>query len=401
MILKFAVIRGNSRRNHLGVIFMSPMQKRPHILIVSLALLLQLFQTSCKEAPKNEIQMIKESASDGISAFQQFSDALYPVRNKDKWGYINRKGEIVLQPQWEDAGDFYEGLAKAATTEESNMRYGFINSKGEWIVKPIYQRAFDFSDGFAVVQRNDLYGYVNSSGREIIPCQFEEAGPFSEGYAAIKKGGWTGFINTSGVIVVEPAYTVSVHHPRFKEGLAPVFGADEQTGFVDTTGQWGISAQFHSAGNFVDGLAWAMWQQDDSSAEHGFTIKGGYIDREGVYVIPPEYDFGWDFSEGLATVWVRSEDKQQKIWKIIDREGNVVLDNQLYRNVGAMNQGLIPIQNDDMKWGFMDRTGTVIIPPQYAGINHFRNGLARMEVGTAFSNTIVYINPKGEMVWAE
>ena len=345
--------------------------------------------------------MVKESPSDSESAFQQFPDALYPVRIKDKWGYINRKGEIVLQPQWTDAGDFYDGLAKAAIADGTSVRYGFIDTKGQWKVKPIYQNAFDFSDGFAVVQQNELHGFVNSSGQEIIACQFEDAGPFSEGYAAIKKGGWTGFINTSGEIVVEPGYTVSVHHPRFKGGLAPVFVTDEQTGFIDTSGQWGISAQFHSAGNFVDGLAWAMWQQDDSAAEHGFTIKGGFIDREGVYVIPPEYDFGWDFSEGLATVWVRSDDKTHKIWKVIDREGNVVLDNLLYRNVGAMNQGLIPIQNEDMKWGFMDKSGKVIIPPQFAGINHFRDGLARMEVGTAFSNTIVYINPKGEVVWAE
>ena len=121
----------------------------------------------------------------------------------------------------------------------------------------------------------------------------------------------------------------------------------------------------------------------------------------GFYVIPPEYDFGWDFSGGYATVWVRSEDKKSKIWKVIDKEGTVVLDSLPYRNVGAFNYGLIPIQDEDMKWGFMNIRGEVVIPPQYAGINHFKNGMARMEAGTAFENTIVYINPKGEVVWSE
>lgn len=100
-------------------------------------------------------------------------------------------------------------------------------------------------------------------------------------------------------------------------------------------------------------------------------------------------------------MWVRSEDKKSKIWKVINKEGTVVLDSLPYRNVGAFNYGLIPIQNEDLMWGFMNIRGEVIIPPQYAGINHFKNGMARMEVGTALENTMVYINPKGEVVWSE
>ena len=340
-----------------------------------------------------------ESDADKQSAYQQYPDALYPIKVKDKWGFINRKGETIIGTEYDDADDFYEDAAKVAVTKGSLSGYGFINRQGKWLVQPLYQKAGRFSEGLAFVEKDDLYGYVNLKGEEIIPCQFEDAGPFYNGYAAIKQGGWTGFIDKSGKVVIKPAYTVSVNHPRFIGGIAPVFGSDEQTGFIDTTGQWYVSAQFHSAGNFVDGLAWAMWQQDDSAAEHGFTIKGGYIDKEGVYIIPPEYDFGWDFSEGYATVWIRSEDKQTKIWKVIDTEGNVVLDNLAYRNVGALGNELIPIQNEEMKWGFMNIKGEVIIPPQFVGINHFQDGMARMEVGTAFANTIVYINPKGEIVW--
>ena len=362
-------------------------------------ILLSLFSfTRCKSATPG-VDGITESEQDRLAAFNQFPDALYPIKVKDKWGYINRKGETVIAPNFDDADDFFEDVAKVSVTKGSPSGYGFIDRRGQWLVQPIYQDAGRFNDGLAVVRKDDLYGYIDMQGKEVIACKFEDAGPFHNGYAAIKQGGWTGFINKTGNVVVKPAYTVNVNHPMFVDGISPVFGANEQTGFIDTTGQWYISAQFHSAGNFVDGLAWAMWQQDDSAAEHGFTIKGGYVDREGVYVIPPEYDFGWDFSDGYATVWVRSEDKKSKIWKVIDKEGNVVLDNLPYRNVGALSNGLIPIQDEEMKWGFMNIKGEVVIAPQYAGINHFQNGMARMEVGTAFANTIVYINMKGEIVW--
>jgi hypothetical protein len=353
-------------------------------------ILLSLFSFLRCKSSASGMTSHPESEADRQAAYHQLKDELYPVKRKEKWGYINRKGETILPLQWGDADDFYEGFAKVGGTKGDDELYGFIDKKGNWVVQPIYQRANNFSEGLAVVSKDDKYGFVNAQGKEVIPCQFEDAANFHHGYAAVKQGGWVGFIDKSGQVVIKPAYTGSVSHPRFNEGRAPVFAADEQTGYIDTSGQWAISAQFHSGGNFVNGLAWAMWQQDDSAAEHGFTILGGFIDKEGVYVIPPEYHFGWDFSEGYATVWVRSEDKMNKIWKVIDPEGNVVLDSLPYRNVGSMNYGLIPIQDEAMNWGFMNSKGEVVIPPQYAGINHFKNGMARMEAGTAFKNTIVY-----------
>lgn len=368
----------------------------------TMLILLSLFSMfRCKSSPAGETTTNVESEADRLAAYAQYPDALYPVKVDDKWGYINRKGETVIAPAWDEADDFYEGIARVGVIRDSEILFGFIDLKGAWVIQPVYQHAGLFSEGYAYVSKADRYGYINRQGKEVIACVFEDAGSFHHGYAAIKKGGWTGFIDTTGAIVVNPQYTVTVHHPVFNEGLAPVFGADEQTGFIDSTGQFRISAQFESAGNFVDGLAWATWQQDDSAAEHGYTIKGGYIDTEGVYVIPPEYDFGWDFSDGYATVWLRSEDRMSKIWKVIDKEGTVVLDSLPYRNVGVMHEGLIPIQDEDMKWGFMNIKGEVIIAPQYAGINHLKNGLARMELGSAFDNSIVYINTKGEILWSE
>lgn len=144
-----------------------------------------------------------------------------------------------------------------------------------------------------------------------------------------------------------------------------------------------------------------MTKKDDSQSQYGFTIRGGYIGKDGQYLIQPEYDFGWDFSEGYATVWKRSDDKMNKIWKVINHKGEVILDELPYRNVGAMRNGLIPVQDEDMNWGFMNINGEVVVPLKYAGINHFENGLARMEAGTAFSNKLVYINETGEVVWKE
>ena len=69
--------------------------------------------------------------------------------------------------------------------------------------------------------------------------------------------------------------------------------------------------------------------------------------------------------------------------------------------MGSITSGLIPIQNKKMAWGFINIQGEEVIKPQFTGINRFMNGLARMEVGSAFDPEPVYINKKGEVVWKE
>jgi hypothetical protein len=369
----------------------------------SLSILLLAISTAliCSCNAKSQPMTKTESPQDRLTAYESYPTALYPVRIKKKWGYMNRKGDLTIQPTFDAAEDFADGLAVVMITKDDQSRYGYLDEKGNWAIPPDFDEAQPFYENKAVVKKGELYGYIDNQGKEIIPCTFEQAGPFAEGRAAVKKNGWTGFIDSTGTMVIEPKYTCSVQHPFFVNRLAPVFGADEKTGFIDPSGTWKIEPKFNSAGRFVDGKAWAMIEEEDASSEHGFTIKGGYVNTSGEFVIQPEFDFGWDFSEGNATVWKRSDDKTQKLWSVLDTTGNAVLKDLTYRNVGAMSSGLIPIQNEDMEWGFMNIKGEEIIKPKYTGINHFKNGIARMEMGNAFSPDPVYINAKGEVVWKE
>jgi len=379
------------------MITQSPAMLKCNIIILFSILLFAAF--SCHPNPSNSMKQESPAAKD--AAFAEYPAALYPIRVKDKWGYMNRKGEVIIKPSFDDAKDFYGELAVAGLIENKEMLYGYIEKEGNWKIKPAFKRASPFNEGNAVVEKNGLYGYIDPDGNEIIPCQFESAGRFSEGIAAVKKNGWTGFIDTTGTIIIEPKYTCSVDHPLFSHGMAPVFGPDEKTGYINTSGEWVIEPKFHSASPFKGDVAWAMIMEDDVKAQHGFRISGGFINRQGEFIIGPEYDFGWDFSEGHAVVWKISEDRTQKIWSVIDTTGRKVLDNLLYRNVGAMHNGRIAVQDEEMKWGFINSKGEEIIPPQYTGINLFQNGLARMEVGSAFKSTFVYINDKGELIWKE
>lgn len=339
-----------------------------------------------------------QSRSDG---YEQYPVALYPVRIKGKWGYINRKGELDLMPTWDHADDFHNDLAVVGKIHGDKLLFGMIDQKGEQIIPLQYEKLSSFSEELAAACKYGVCGYISKSNLVAIPFQFESCGDFSEERAFAKLNGWTVMIDKNGNTILTDQLTVSVHHPKFSHNLAPVFGADERTGFISPDGRWIIPVQFHSAGNFSETLAWAMVQEPDPSSEYGFQIKGGYIDTTGNYVIKPEYEFGWDFSEGHAVVWKLSDDKKEKIWYVIDHTGNPVLSNLHYRSMGSLKNGLIAIQDHDMQWGFMNIEGTEIIPTKYAGVNLFNNGLARMESGNAFDNKLVYVNPAGEVVWKE
>jgi hypothetical protein len=48
----------------------------------------------------------------------------------------------------------------------------------------------------------------------------------------------------------------------------------------------------------------------------------GYINNTGVYVVNPQFEYAWDFHDGLA--WVRKGGQ----WGLIDRQGNYVINPQ-------------------------------------------------------------------------
>ena len=88
--------------------------------------------------------------------------------------------------------------------------------------------------------------------------------------------------------------------------------------------------------------------------------KYGFIDIKGNFIIPPSFTSARDFSEGLAAVNV---------------EGRSYIDSTIDRG------GYQYISVEKGKWGYIDRTGEMKIPPQFSEAREFHEGLALVAVG--------------------
>ena len=102
---------------------------------------------------------------------------------------------------------------------------GFLNNKGEWVIEPKFDKARAFKNGLAPVANGKNWGYINEKGEEVISFEYKDAEIFADnGLAPVKVKDW-GFINKSGSMVIPAEYDISVGFAFFQSG--------DEKGFID------------------------------------------------------------------------------------------------------------------------------------------------------------------------
>jgi hypothetical protein len=289
-----------------------------------------------------------------------------------KVGFVDGTGRIVIEPAWDEASSFSEGLALVSTGVE--YKGGSPN---------------------LTYQQGGKRGYIDRTGALVIAARFDDGRPFSGGVAWVEQGelSWPssslwGLIDRTGKFLVEPRFQVE---PRlgFSEGLCPVwlvgeFDTDESVGgvgYLDASGAIAIPARFHAAGAFSEGLAAVVVNK-----------RLGFIDRSGAFVIEPRFETDPvslnthlpRFSSGLAPVRVGGR------YGYIDKLGRIVIEPQF--ESGAMWGGGLETYDPTLdfgdglaavvvgeKTGFIDLQGQMVIPPQFRRVDPFQDGIASVE----------------------
>lgn len=118
------------------------------------------------------------------------SEGLAAVRTGDLWSFQAAASmSSELPPLYRAARDFTEGLAPV---QMDNGLWGYINRRGVMVIAPQFEAAFGFSDGLAGVVVGGKRGFITYDGRFAIEPQFDDFWRHDGGVVAVREGeGWS------------------------------------------------------------------------------------------------------------------------------------------------------------------------------------------------------------------
>ncbi len=149
-----------------------------------------------------------------------------------------------LMKRWDIVESYSEDLALVRErwhyADWREYHCGYINKDGDLVIVPKYNDATSFQNGYACVNIGaeisrtgsvigGTWGFIDKEGREITPLKYNGVKPFREDLAAVNMGGFTeygdtdggkwGFVNEKGNVVIPIVYD---YVDSFAGGLAKV-----------------------------------------------------------------------------------------------------------------------------------------------------------------------------------
>jgi len=213
--------------------------------------------------PKFYAPMCYEENSDGSywydyrcrTGSSRFSEGLAAVEyEKNKTGYINKKGELVIKFLHGYAGAFSEGLA--AAMKEGSYKYGYIDKTGEWVLPPQFLKAGEFKNGAARVS-------IILSNKSV--CEIKRPKIVNEAPGRILT---ESFLDENGLLKFKNLLNDDIvsfnvykcenppYRPYFHEGLAAASAErGGKCGYINTYGDWVIKPKYDTAFPFINGKA--------------------------------------------------------------------------------------------------------------------------------------------------
>lgn len=275
-----------------------------------------------------------------------FSEGLAQVQVRGRWGYVDTQGEWVVEPRYERADPFREGVASVRKGEK---QYGWIDRAGAEAIPFRFDVGDSFHEGLAraTLPGRPGWSYVDRQGEVVIPGPYGSSACASEGRIAFldpRTDAW-GYLDLQGEGVIPPAFGIA---RSFSEGLAAV-RINGRWGYVDPQGEWVIAPRFSEVGPFADGLA---------RASEGW--GWGYLDPQGEWVIAPQLAAATDFAGGRARVSFRDVELVEAPAPSAALQAEAAAsDNPLLKAIVA-NAGKDPFLNGN--YGVIDRAGQVLWP---------------------------------------
>ena len=98
-----------------------------------------------------------EQIGDVYEDAEPFSGGWAAVKKDGKWGFIDRKGVVQIDYQFDQALSFSQHLAAVS----QDGLWGYVSLYGEMVIEPIFLSAGSFYEGSAPVQTADGWQFIS------------------------------------------------------------------------------------------------------------------------------------------------------------------------------------------------------------------------------------------------
>lgn len=317
-----------------------------------------------------------------IACELQRSRGLYDEES-EKCILIDSTGQIVNDTQFEFV-DYFCATNQLARVK-INGKYGFINQKGDIVIEPIYDySAFKWEDTLYVLQhKGDKGGYIDKTGKWLWSFSFVDFDQFEGhnraycGFTPFKKNNKWGFVNKNGTII-KPSFDA---YDEFEEhtGLARV-QYNGKWGLINTKGDYVIKPLYEDIKKlYINGFVGAK-----------INNKWGLVDHNDNIIIQPQYD-DISYNESTNIIAVKNNDK----WGFIDIKGTMIM-NTIFDDQKCYGKSGYYIVKQNEMWGVVDTIGKVVVQPKFKSINSFNDDM--MAEITNSNRKKGFIDTKGNYV---
>jgi hypothetical protein len=373
------------------------------------------------------------------SGFSQNCELLFPVKSGGKWGFINKKGELVIKAKYEyaasdffcsvnivkDSGSYFlidnsgkqvgsryakysvDHTNKIILWQNSHDKWGATDTIGKVLVPFLYSYLY-FSDGIGNADINDsIHGYIDLKGNFTVLLGYDHLSNLNEGYLLVTKKTATGQLMCGIYSTKQNKVTVELRYKHIdpvKEGHTVVFdNSTEGYGILDvSTGKYSLKpkkGQFIMTSRYNPDLTKYIKTDNLYYVEH--KNKARITGPDGKPLSDKSFEdctiLGFYNSYGIMI--------KNKKEGLVDITGKVVIE-PLYDRMLLNSDGLVPVMNNK-KWGFLNLKGDTLAPFIFDFAFPCLNGMAQVFEGgndysDIYSNSkcrMGYIDKTGKLIW--
>lgn len=302
-----------------------------------------------------------------------------PYKSDNKWGFLDKKGQIVIPAQYDTVHYFSSGLACV----KKNEKWACINVYNQVIVpfrevKQISSFYHDIQYVLLDTREENLpaFAILDTSGKVLSPFCYSDIAIRKEGIYLKKEGYWYQWTNQKLVQIEDfietdtMLFTSSSSYEiiRTENGLKWTIRNFNEDIFFDTYAQVKL---------WIDSLKkqknYKSKTYNSITYHQGIGIikvkeKFGCIDSVGNLIVELKYDDINPFEKGYASVRIGNN------WGMINVKGKEIIPCR-YSYLGTLSEGRIDFKQND-KIGFLNAEGKIVINPEYERASFFSEGVA-------------------------